>query len=324
MQNCMCAEAGGPHIHALGIQSRHTVQSRRLFLVNVGPTFPFRPKIVVLGDWGRASLVCFVVFLHLPKICSSFSDSGCLSILLLAVRMGEGAGIVGGVSSGWVFGGVVDAWWTIPGVRVVGVFGERSGGENSEGTKRSGGFLGGRALLGPGPAHQELPLHFLMKASNSVSFSAGISSLLMWLDAFEQSAKQKPRMNQRGHILQVPSQSTLSESPLLAKCVAHVSPCCILHDGGGDSFLTLLPSLPFVRLFFFDGFESSSFLSAARLFGAPPSAAGVSLAFGVTKVRGSVTLKVPKRTALMDEVKFRMESSTWVRHGRDMHSSNQS
>ena len=79
---------------------------------------------------------------------------------------------------------------------------KRLGGSWDEGKKCagvvfSGGFLGGRALLGPGPGHQAF-LHVRMNPSKAVSLSAGMSSLFTWLAALTQSGKQKPRMNQRG------------------------------------------------------------------------------------------------------------------------------
>jgi len=170
----------------------------------------------VPGGDGVRALVCFVVYSHLPKMGTSVSVSSCLSVRLV-VRGGEGAWVEGEVSFVWEFGVVDEGRWSDLAMCVEEMGDVWSDGRRAEAVEGSGGFLGGRALLGPGPAHQVLPLHFFVNASNSVSFPAGISSLLTWLGAFVQSAKQKPRMNQRGHILQDPSQSTLSASPLLAK-----------------------------------------------------------------------------------------------------------
>jgi len=147
---------------------------------------------------------------------TSVSVSSCLSARLV-VQGGEGAGVEGEVSFVWEVGVVDEGRWSDLSVCVDEKGDVWGDGRRAETVEGSGGFLGGRALLGPGPTHQVLPLHFFMNDSNSESFPVGISSLLMWLDAFAQSAKQKPRMNQRGHILQDPSQSTLSASPLLAK-----------------------------------------------------------------------------------------------------------
>ena len=128
--------------------------------------------------------------------------------------------------------------------------GGRDGGKIAAGLVFSGVFLGGRALLGPGPTHQAF-LHLRRNCWKASSFSGGISVLFTWLAALKQSAKQNPRMNQRGHILHVPFQSTLSEMHLFAKCVAQVSVWRIPHDSGGESFETRSPSLPCVLPFFF-------------------------------------------------------------------------
>ena len=75
-----------------------------------------------------------------------------------------------------------------------------------------GGFGRGRAPLGPDPMSQFVVV--LLRIAdimswNAVSLSAGMSEALTWLALLMQLSKQYPRINQRGHILQVPSQSIL-------------------------------------------------------------------------------------------------------------------
>jgi hypothetical protein len=128
--------------------------------------------------------------------------------------------------------GVVMEWRCVgfggeAGVVVDGIFG--LGGGRGSGVKfrspsRYGGFCGGRALLDPGPVLQVAPRQVRMNCSKAASLSEGISSDFTWLSLFAQSAKQKPRMSHRGHILHSPFQSTRSVKPLLAKWVAQVSP----------------------------------------------------------------------------------------------------
>ena len=63
----------------------------------------------------------------------------------------------------------------------------------------SGGLRGGRVLLSPGPAFQVLR-HLRMYSLKAVSLSSGMSAAPTWLLALLQLEKQRPVMNQRGHI----------------------------------------------------------------------------------------------------------------------------
>ncbi len=126
-------------------------------------------------------------------------------------------------------------------------------------------------------------------------------------------------MNQRGHILQDPSQSILFVTILYAKWVAQVSPVFILQLSGGESFSTdcRFPLL----LFFLD--ELFADASCFRpLFVLPGG--DVFDSCGAANVSGSFISKFPKRTESMMWVKLRIESSTVSLFGSDIHSSNQS
>ena len=115
----------------------------------------------------------------------------------------------------------------------------------------SGGLHGGRALLSPGPTFQVL-WHLRMYSLKAVSLSSGMSAAPTWLLALLQLEKQRPVMNQRGHIRCVPSQVT-RPSTLLAKFAAQVLPALSLHPSGGE----LLMSAAFFD-FFIDLFSQSA------------------------------------------------------------------
>ncbi len=203
-----------------------------------------------------------------------------------------------------------------------GLGGGRGSGVKFRNPGRCGGFRGGRASLDPGPVPQVELRHVRMNCWNAASLSAGTSSDFTWLSLFVQSAKQKPWMNHRGHILHSPFQSTLSLKPLLAKWVAHVSPVWSLHESGWEG----LSTFELLRFFFFPLVLSSSLSSAERFFEfVPPFPVLESdAAVASMKVEGSWTKKVPKRTFSISWVKLSIESSTWVRQVSDMHSSSQS
>ena len=97
----------------------------------------------------------------------------------------------------------------------------------------SGGLRGGRAPLSPGPTRQlELALrHFFMYSVKAVSLASGMSLAPTWLLMEGQLEKQRPHMNQRGHMAISSSQATGSIF-FDAKVAAHVSPVFILKASG--------------------------------------------------------------------------------------------
>jgi hypothetical protein len=106
-----------------------------------------------------------------------------------------------------------------------------------------GGLVGGRTPLG-----SDLNCQFLlaalslqmscMNSFNSEFFAGLILFALTWLSVLTQLSKRWPQIFQRGHILQCPSQWTLSETLMLAKSFAHVSPCLSLNLEHGEVLIT--------------------------------------------------------------------------------------
>lgn len=172
----------------------------------------------------------------------------------------------------------------------------------------SGGLRGGRTPLGSGPTRQLELLalrHFFIYSVNAVNLSSGMSLAPTWLLMETQLEKQRPQMNQRGHMVMSSSQMTGSTF-LDAKVAAHVSPVFILKDSGWDGLFT--PTLLFV-------FFAAASSSPCRL---PDPDGDVLLRFLFSlllvsileKVGGSLASKFPKRTELTRAVKSRVESST--------------
>jgi hypothetical protein len=78
-----------------------------------------------------------------------------------------------------------------------------------------------------------------MNSLNSDIFTGLILFALTWLSALTQLSKQRPQIFQRWHILQFPSQWTLSKTHMLAKSFAHVLPCLSLNLWHGEELFTL-------------------------------------------------------------------------------------
>ncbi len=123
-----------------------------------------------------------------------------------------------------------------------------------------GGLGGGWTPLGSNLNRQFLlaALSLQMSCMNSLNsdiFAGLILFASTWLSALTQLSKQWPQIFQRGHILQFPSQWTLSKTLMLAKSFAHISPCSSLNLGHGEVLFTLLlilfsPGPPFPPCFF--------------------------------------------------------------------------
>jgi hypothetical protein len=187
-----------------------------------------------------------------------------------------------------------------------------------------GGLGGGRTPLGSNLNHQFLlaALSSRMSCMNSLNYDIFAGLILFvstWLSALTQLSKQWPQIFQRGHILQFPSQWTLSKTRMLAKLFAHVLPCLSLNSWHGEELFTLLfilfsPGPPFPPCFFPPGYLA---LSAGSFLGA-------SLFFGAAKDEGSFSSKVPKWTCSMRTQKSRIVSSTLVLIVAVMQSSNHS
>ncbi len=183
---------------------------------------------------------------------------------------------------------------------------------------------GGQTPLGSDLNRQFLLVALSSRVSCTNSLNSDIFADLIlfasaWLSALMQLSKQWPQIFQQGHILQFPSQWTLSETCMLAKSFAHISTCLSLNSWHGEELFTLLfiffsPRPPFPPCFFPPGFLA---LSAGSFVGA-------SLFFGAAKDEGSFSSKVPKQTCSMRPQKLRIVSLTLVLIVAVMQSSNHS
>ncbi len=184
---------------------------------------------------------------------------------------------------------------------------------------RSGGFFGGRTLLGPGPRSQSFFFaislrHLVRKVIKAACLLSGILSFVTWLIALEQFSKQSPLRCHLAHIQILSVHAGRLCGRKVTKLSFHDSLAVSLNSLGYVVFLRMFPFLSSLFRLLRHPLPSLPppvFLLSAGCLLSHDDAAAEPLTF--LNAVGSVMWNVPFRTASIRSLNWRILLLTWVR-----------